>query len=209
MGASEEVADASQARAAGRPRDATKDAAILEAALELFVEEGVEGASFEKIARRAGTTRPAIYRRYASKEHLIASAIGHWRETWERRFAPWQTMSVDEAVAALTSPEVARITANPLALRLFARLIGSIPDHPELMATYWRHYLAPRREALGRILSEARDKGMVRSGADIDILRDMVMGALMSRLLLQPAPSEEEMQDYFGRLLREIGLPTS
>lgn len=180
--------------------------AILRAALAIFIEEGIDEASFAKIAKRAGTTRPAIYRRYATKEELLARAIGHWRETLEQRFAPWQTMSVDEAVATLTSVDVAKATADKNALRLFARLIGSVPDHPELMATYWRLYLSPRREALGRILAEARDLGRIAADADLDIVRDMFIGALVSRLLLQPAPSEKEMQHYFRRLLSQVGL---
>jgi AcrR family transcriptional regulator len=41
----------------GRPRSAFVDQAITRAALELFIEHGVTGASIEKIAKRAGVAK--------------------------------------------------------------------------------------------------------------------------------------------------------
>jgi len=48
------------------------DQAILRAALELFIEHGVAGASIEKIAKRAGVGKTSIYRRWSSREALLA-----------------------------------------------------------------------------------------------------------------------------------------
>src|SRR6516164_3392222 len=61
--------------AVGRPRSPTVDQAIVQAALELFIEHGVAGASIEKIARRAGVAKTSIYRRWSSREALLAQAI--------------------------------------------------------------------------------------------------------------------------------------
>lgn len=51
------------------PRNA-KDA-IKRAALELFVEHGVDGTSTRAIAERAGCTEPAIYRHFPNKQGLV------------------------------------------------------------------------------------------------------------------------------------------
>ena len=59
----------------GRPRDPSVDQAILRAALELFVEHGIAGASIEKIAKQAGVAKTSIYRRWTSREALLAQAI--------------------------------------------------------------------------------------------------------------------------------------
>ena len=59
----------------GRPREAATDRAILQAALDLFIERGVEGASIEQIAKNAGVGKPTIYRRWSGKEELIAAAM--------------------------------------------------------------------------------------------------------------------------------------
>ncbi len=51
------------------------DEAVLEAARALLVERGYAAASIDAIANRAGVSRPAIYRRWPSKAHLIAKAV--------------------------------------------------------------------------------------------------------------------------------------
>lgn len=67
---------------ARRPRDPETDTAILRAALEVFIERGVEGASMEQIAKRAGVGKLTVYRRWATKEELIAQAI-EWQVSAE------------------------------------------------------------------------------------------------------------------------------
>src|SRR5215831_20617633 len=63
----------------GRPRNPAVDQAILHAALELFIEHGVAGASIERIAKRAGVAKTSIYRRWSSREALLAQAIEDFR----------------------------------------------------------------------------------------------------------------------------------
>jgi AcrR family transcriptional regulator len=63
----------------GRPRDQLVDEAVLRAALELFSEFGIEGASIGQIANRAGVARTTIYRRWSSREDLLVDAIERTR----------------------------------------------------------------------------------------------------------------------------------
>ena len=51
---------------AGRPRDPRIDAAVLSATAELILEAGYPGVTVAAVAARAGTTPPAIYRRWRS-----------------------------------------------------------------------------------------------------------------------------------------------
>src|SRR5690606_2626403 len=59
---------------AGRPRDPRIDAAVLAATAELAVECGYPGVTVAAVAARAGTTPPAIYRRWRSLPHLVHEA---------------------------------------------------------------------------------------------------------------------------------------
>lgn len=59
----------------GRPRDKRIDSAVLHAAVELLAETGYAELSVDTIARRAGTSKPAIYRRWPSKAHLVHEAV--------------------------------------------------------------------------------------------------------------------------------------
>jgi AcrR family transcriptional regulator len=55
----------------------TSDHAILEAALEQFALTGVRRSSTDDVARRAGVNRATIYRRFGSREQLLAAAYLH------------------------------------------------------------------------------------------------------------------------------------
>lgn len=61
--------------APGRPRDARIDDAVLQATRDLLPDVGYLRLSISAIARRAGTTKPAIYRRWATKAHLVHEAV--------------------------------------------------------------------------------------------------------------------------------------
>ena len=63
--------------ARGRPRDAGRDVAILDATLRLLVEVGYDQLSIESVAAEAGVGKPTIYRRHAGKAALVAAAVEH------------------------------------------------------------------------------------------------------------------------------------
>lgn len=193
-------------KAGGRPRSRATDEAILKAALELFIETGADGASIEKIAKRAGTTRAAVYRRYAGKEDLLVQAIGEVREAAEGEFGGWEHLQLPELVALMTSRKVIRLILREDYFRLAAQLIGTIPNSPEIMAAYRKAYLEPRSEALKRMLADARDRGQISRDADVGMIVDLFVGAFVARLVLQPPPSEKEMLDFVRRLVRQLGL---
>jgi AcrR family transcriptional regulator len=53
------------------------DVAILEAALEQFALTGIRRTSADDVARRAGVNRATLYRRFGSREQLLAAAYLH------------------------------------------------------------------------------------------------------------------------------------
>ena len=59
----------------GRPRDLRLDDAIVAATLDLLAERGYNGLSLAAVAERAGTTTPAIYRRWPSKADLVLHVV--------------------------------------------------------------------------------------------------------------------------------------
>src|SRR6266516_5321100 len=63
-------------RPIGRPRDGRADRAILSATLELMAEHGVDGLRTDDVADSARVGKATIYRRYRSKEELVAAAVG-------------------------------------------------------------------------------------------------------------------------------------
>ncbi|MEV0595681.1 TetR/AcrR family transcriptional regulator [Nonomuraea cavernae] len=197
---------AAEGRGRGRPRDPETDTAILAAALELFVERGVEGTSIEQVAKRAGVGKLTLYRRWSSKEDLLAQAI-------EQRVRAEVTPSAAD-VYALTPrdivervlPAAAEMAASPGFRALVARIMGSAVSHPQLMAVYWQHYILPRRELAAAMLRRAQQDGTVAADADLDVLIDMMAGAVTYRVLQPDPPDTTEMLRYLTAVYRQAGL---
>jgi AcrR family transcriptional regulator len=61
--------------ARGRPRRAEADNDILEAALAMLRAGGYRELSLDEVARRAGTAKSSIYRRWPSKAALAAEIV--------------------------------------------------------------------------------------------------------------------------------------
>lgn len=190
----------------GRPRDPDADTAILNAALELFVERGVDGASFEQIAKRAEVARLTVYRRWSSKEELLAAAI-------ESTVKDVSYPSVEDAASLPLAELIERVlpaavetVTDPRYPALIAQVLGSAVRYPRLMATYWEHYILPRRRIAHAMLERAKREGSLPEGADIDVLIDMMVGAVMYRVL-QPQPFDAaEARRYLEAVYRQAGL---
>lgn len=60
----------------GRPKDAAKREAILEAARTLFFQQGFQGVSIDAIAESAGVAKVTIYSHFGDKESLFGEVIG-------------------------------------------------------------------------------------------------------------------------------------
>ena len=60
----------------GRRRGGELENAILEAAWSELVERGYSGLTLEGVAKRAGTSRPVLYRRWPSRIALATAALG-------------------------------------------------------------------------------------------------------------------------------------
>ena len=59
---------------------ADKRAAILDAAIHLFVELGFHGTAVPQVAKRAGVGAGTIYRYFESKEALVNEAYREWKQ---------------------------------------------------------------------------------------------------------------------------------
>jgi AcrR family transcriptional regulator len=195
--------------APGRPRSPVVDQAILRAALELFIEYGVAGASIEKIAKRAGVGKTSIYRRWSNREALLAQAIEAFRNaTGYTTDLLDRTPPYDFAKLLIDSCEV---IARPEIRKLMTRLIGSVPDYPMLLEVYRDTYYLPRRRAFVRALERVQAAGLLASDMDLETLADMLSGALMYHLLMLP-PGENtggKLRDHMIRLLRQAGFEVS
>src|SRR5262245_15984544 len=184
-------------RRPGRPRKAATDEAIVRAALDLLAERGFQAATIEAIALRAGVGRNTIYRRWPSKEELIADALRELTTDFESFVA-------DDLYSLLLSwlRDFARTFSDPLHGRLLVGVLGELQKNPVFADVYADRVVRPRREALLARLTESREAGELRPDADVEVVADLLGGALLLRRLPLGLPAAGER--YAEELLETI-----
>ncbi|MGW0247236.1 TetR/AcrR family transcriptional regulator [Nocardia goodfellowii] len=196
----------------GRPRDPNADVAILGAAVDLLIERGIDNTSMEAIAKRAGVAKVTVYKRWKTKEDLLAQAIEQARADIPAVPPATPATALPELIETLL-PHWGAALADPKYRLLAARLLGAGPSHPALLNAYWHHHVLPRRERSRALLEQAQQAGILSSSADLNILLDMLNGAVIHHLLLEPAqsdaadgPQPAELTAYLRRLLSQTGF---
>lgn len=192
----------------GRPRDPEADTAILRAALDLFIEGGVEGASIEQIARRAGVARLTVYRRWASKELLLAQAIEFGRDSFMNpaevlasftEGPPKRDMLVELLVQAVTDDRFRQ---------LIGRLTSAAISHPELMRAYADNYIQPRRDIAHQVFRLLQEHGELPVELDVDMVLDSLIGMVLHLMMIDQARrGPAEVRAYLNRFLDLVISP--
>ena len=123
----------------GRPRDAAIDVAVLAATRRQLAESGLAALSVSAVAQEAGTTRPAIYRRWPTRLELAVAAVANLAE-----IAP--PLPTDDPLADLTAEltHFRHCITDAGALALAGVMLQDGVD-PELQRHYRDHLVRPRR----------------------------------------------------------------
>jgi len=199
MPAAEVTSDAGQGRRRpGRPRSERADRAIIDAALSVFAESGIEGLCIETVAARAGVGKATIYRRWPGKEDLLLDAIGALQAPLPE---PAGRSVREDLVMVLSAMRDA--VADPRRVREFALLLGEGAKYPRLMARYVETMLEPRREVIRSVLRRGIATGELRAGADIEAALFMLTGAVIARGKYDPGSMPP---GYVERVVDELLL---
>jgi AcrR family transcriptional regulator len=186
-------------RPRGRPPRAAARGAILDATLELLAERGFRETTVDAIAARARVGKNTIYRRWPSKEELIADALRQLTAQLEVRTRGDLRTLLLEAIR-----DFARVFAAPLFGRILPGVLGELETNPAFARVYAERVVHPRRDALGDLLTAARERGELRPGVEVDQIVDLLVGAPFLRLLPLGLPPTSD--DYAERLLDTIWL---
>lgn len=181
----------------GRPRSAQSHQAMLRATLELLAEVGFNAMSMDAIAARAGVGKTTIYRRYASKEELVADAIENVRE--EIILPDTGTLWGD--IEALIQ-NAAQITLSPMGRQTVAMIINSASSDPQFAQLYWTKYLNPRRKTFAVVLERAKARNEIQANLDPDLVFDTMSGIMLYALIFPP--TSESWTTYIRRALNLI-----
>jgi AcrR family transcriptional regulator len=192
-------------RGPGRPRDARHDQAILDATLEILLDQGYRGVTIEGVAARAGVGRPTIYRRWPSKPAVVVAALVRS----DRLALPaLDTGSLRNDLIAVQRHQVERMN-SPDARRVTAGLIADLADDPELADTYVGQFLAPRRATVWEVLQRGVDRGELDADVDFAFIYDLLVGPLFMRAVVWGQPLAPDAAEKTADVILAAFAPTT
>jgi AcrR family transcriptional regulator len=185
--------------AGGRPRDPHIDMAVLEATLAVLDESGYSALSVEDIARRAGTTRPAIYRRWAGRPRLALAALAVRLDVAEVPDSGCTLCDLEEGLGVFIA------AFGAIRPGVLGPLLAECATDPELQAEFMVTLFDPPRAAVARMLDRAVGRGDLRPDIDRELILDMLGSLIHYRAMFGHAPtSNAEIENAVEALLRGI-----
>jgi AcrR family transcriptional regulator len=183
----------------GRPRDPQIDAAIQRATLDALDDVGYAGLKLEDVAHRAGTTKPALYRRWSSRQQLVLAALA--RRLGEIR-APdtgCTLCDLDECLKLFVAA-FRRLSPNVL-----GPLFADCSADEDLRAAIMAALFDPPRAAVKKTLERAYERGDLRDDVDLELILDLLGSLVHYRVLFGHAPtSDREIERVVESLLHGI-----
>lgn len=132
------VRDGSKAASPGRPKDLGKRAAILQAAKQMFTQNGFDGASMDQIAAAAGVSKLTVYSHYGDKETLFAAVVKSYceRQLPSSLFEPMPQVSLHERLLSIAQAFYT-VISSPAAVAAHRMLCTPQLAHSPLPLLFW------------------------------------------------------------------------
>lgn len=145
----------------GRPRDAAKHAAILQAAQCLFIQHGYTGTSMDAIASTAGVSKLTVYNHFRDKETLFSATIT----------SKCAEMAADFSQVPV-SPDLAdqlgglarylyQLTSTSDSIALHRLMISQAGRHPSIALRVYRECIEQSMQQLAGRLARLHEAGLL------------------------------------------------
>jgi AcrR family transcriptional regulator len=187
----------------GRPRDPSRDEAIVDAAIDALVREGYDRLSMEGVATAAGVGKATVYRRWSSKAELVIDAMA----TLKPSIDTIDTGSLDGDIELMIA-----VSCSPHSQRLFQVMVSicsALPREPELLEAFRTRFTEPRIARITAMLERAKDRGELGPDVDIAMAASLLPSLMLQRALTtgQPAGRAYAEQIVGSVLLPVLGRP--
>ena len=182
----------------GRKRDASRDDALRQAALEVLAEVGYDRLTIDAVAARAGAGKATCYRRWAGKAELVVDAVGRMK-------------------AAPTQPDTGTLRGDLVELTCHfndvddtfrtdvqAGLVSGLVHDAKLREAFAELFIAPRKAVYRAVFDRAIQRGEIAPVPNYELLSDIVPSMVFHRLILTGRPPDPA---FILTILDQIVLP--
>ncbi|MFG2488688.1 TetR/AcrR family transcriptional regulator [Streptomyces virginiae] len=190
-------------RGPGRPREERVTGAVLRAVVDLITEQGIGAVTMDAVAARAGVSKPAIYRRWPTKQDLIIAAA-------ETRIGVLTVPDLGDFSAELRFLLTARLQAYrlPGSDRLIAGLIGAAAEAGAVRGEY-AGYTERITSETRHILERGIARGEVLPETDVRAAATLVAAPLFFRLIVEQELPDAALVDTLVDLVSRAVRPAA
>ena len=155
----------------------SRQAEIVDAALKLIAEQGIQHLTIRNLSTTIGVTEAALYRHFPGKTEIIQAMVSRFEEDVDeigelRGWTAVEAALVRRTELVLAKPDLARV--------LFAEEL--FKDSPEIAQIL--HGMMQRHQQIMKChFQEAVDDGVIRADIPMDTLFRLILGPL--RLLIK------------------------
>lgn len=180
-----------------------KTDAIVAAFYDELAEGGHDRLTMDRVAARAGVGKAALYRRWRSKEQMLAELVAMVGGGEEKPVPDLGSLR-DDLYTLIA--DMIDTGSDPLIRQVMTYVIAMARSSPELIQAMWR-VPGPNREDWQVVLQRAIDRGELAPDTDMEIALDIITGPMWRRVIIAGDTLDP---DYAKRLtamvLRALGV---
>jgi AcrR family transcriptional regulator len=182
----------------GRQLDASRDAALRDAALELLAEIGYDRLSIDAVAARAKASKMTIYRRWSGKAELVVDALSSLRKPGDVPDTGSLRGDLEALASRSENPDV-RFDA-----KLVLGVVSALARNPELRQVIREQFIGQGGVRLRRVFERAVTRGEIPPDRNLDLLVSIYPAMAIHHLLIF---GELPGASFTTRVMDELILP--
>ncbi|MDR3660984.1 MAG: TetR/AcrR family transcriptional regulator [Mycobacterium sp.] len=157
------------------------DTAIANATEAVLLSHGYSAVNIDRVAKLAGTTRAAIYRRAKTRGELVVALL-------VSRFgidpAP-HSGSLREDLRQIQELQ-REFFVDPIVQAGLSGVLSDLRDDHQLAEVFYARFMEPRRHSVAAMLARAADRGEITPPSKPGLISDLLTGPLLLRAALPP-----------------------
>ncbi len=165
-----------------RPRSTRAHEQVLDAALKLFAERGIDSTSMDAIAETSGVSKATIYKHWPDKAALCLEVMARLHGLEEELPVP-ETNDIRAEIVSVLSRRSPK-QCSEMQIRLMPHLMAYAVRNPAFGVAWRARVMEPPRAEITRLLKRAVDCGQLSPDLDYDLAVALLVGPMMYRHVL-------------------------
>jgi AcrR family transcriptional regulator len=179
-----------------RQRSTKAHQGVLDAALKLFAERGIERTSMDSIAELSGVSKATIYKHWADKEALLLEVMAHAQGVCDRPQIDSGDIRRDlVAILQHKPPQKEAGDNGDMRERLMPHLVAYSAYNPKFGLAWRAMMMEPARRELRQVLSRGVANKELLPNLDYDVAVALLLGPMLYRHIFQSSdpPLHEDL----------------